>query len=498
MKQLAILSGLLALFLFFAYPSINPAPFAYDEADYMYAAGRGFLANYLDLPSLSFPDYVRMGISQGTDPSQRSSLSLAVRRAGDMFLYRHAHGPVYFYWLGALSQWSADEHFIRAFGLAFPILAAAAIYLGCLWMLPAPQGQIAAILGCALYLFSPAVIRSTEVAPHQMFTVWFIVTLLLLAKFSSRTARNATRQRPALPALIGDAAASCGLMAGGSCGVWYAVVVTTALAFCTLEVTFVLIAVVLVCGYLERRRLGFGWRLVGTSLSLFAATVVILHPAAITRLAFAKSYLFYAYLAVKRTAPWGDVTFADTWASRFSTSPVAWILIAIALFFWIRYRDLPGRRQALPFLLFGTLMLATMLRVLTTGLRYVLPFFPALLVFTAIILSGVLIRLRPNLRAGVLALVCGALLCDAYRYTAAFPFHPDPRLSQVIAEVRQRNLGASRLLVPHDDLPTIHYYFPGADVTPYLDELSLPAGRFDAIVRMSESVKIDRIPPPAN
>src|ERR1017187_4357402 len=33
------------------------------------------------------------------------------------------------------------------------------------------------------------------------------------AKPSSRTARNATRQRPALPALIGGAAASCGLTA---------------------------------------------------------------------------------------------------------------------------------------------------------------------------------------------------------------------------------------------------------------------------------------------
>jgi hypothetical protein len=407
-----------------------------------------------------------MGLKRGTDPGQNASLSQAVRRSGDMFLYRHAHGPGYFYWLSALSRWSADEHLVRALGLVFPILAAVAIYFGCLQILPAPQGQIAAILGCALYLFSPAVIRSTEVAPHQMFTVWFIVTLLLLAKLRS----------------------------GGTRRLWYAAVMTTALAFCTLEVTFVLIAVVVVCGFLERRRLGFDWRLAAKSAALFAATVVILHPAAITRLAFAKSYLFYAYLAVKRSAPWGDVTFADTWAARFSASPIAWILIAAAVFLFIRYRDLAGRGQAVPFLLFGLLMLATMLRVLTTGLRYVLPFLPALLVFAAIVLSGALVRLRPRLRAIALTVLCGALLWDAYRYTAGHPFRPDTQAAELIAAVKLQKLTNSRLLAPHDALPTLHYYFPDAEITPYTDELALPSGHFDAIVRATDTVKIDKLP----
>src|ERR1019366_9909460 len=35
----------------------------------------------------------------------------------------------------------------------------------------------------------------------------------ILMRLSSRTARNAPRQRPELPALIGDAAASCGRIA---------------------------------------------------------------------------------------------------------------------------------------------------------------------------------------------------------------------------------------------------------------------------------------------
>jgi hypothetical protein len=465
MKHLAIVTAIVAVFLFFALPNINPGPFTYDEADYMYAAGRGWLANYLDSPSLSFPDYIRMGLSRGRDTEQSAALSRTVRRSGDMFLYRHAHGPVYFYWLSALSMWSVEERMVRTFSLVFPVITALAVYFGCLWILPALQGQLAAILGCILYLWSPAVVRSTEVAPHQMFAMWFIVTLLLLAK----------------------------LMATGAPKFWYAAVGMTAVAFCTLEVTFVLIAVLVACAYLERRRLALGWRLAGKSAALFAVIVVLLHPATITKLAFAKSYLFFAYLSVQRKAPWGNVTFLETWSRRFETSPVAWILIVVVLFLWVRSRDLGGRREALPFLLFGGLMLATMLRVLTTGLRYVLPFLPAFLVFTGIVLSGALVRLRPAARAIVMVLVCAALLFDAERYRARHPFNPDPHPSLLIALMKERNLAAARLLVPHDDLPTLHYYFPAAELTAYLEEASVPAGQFDAIVRTGDPIRIDLV-----
>ena len=465
MKHFAILAAVIALFLFFALPYVNPGPFTYDEADYMYAAGRGFLANYLDSPSLSFSDYVRMGLSRGKDTAQSASLSRTVRQAGDMFLYRHAHGPVYFYWLSALSHWNTGEHLVRALSLIFPVLTGLAIYFGCLWILPAPQGQIAALLGSALYVWNPAVNRSSEIAPHQMFVMWFILTLLLLAK----------------------------LIVTGSRTFWYAAVCVTALSFCTLEVTFVLIAVLLVCAYIERRRLALGWSLAGKSAALFAAIVVVVHPAALTKLAFAKSYLFFAYLAVQRKAPWGNVTLLETWARRFENAPVAWILIGFAVFLWIRHRDYTGWREAIPFLLFGVVMLGTMLRVLTTGLRYVLPFLPALLVFTAIVLSGWMIRLRPTPRAAVMVLVCAGLLFDALRFTATHPFDPDPHASMLIEAVKDRNLGAARLLVPHDDLPTLHYYFPSADLTAYFEETPLPQGHFDAIVRTGDLVKIDPV-----
>ena len=466
MKHLAIVSGFVFIFILVALSYISPTPFSYDEADYMYAARQGLIANYLDIPSYSFPEYVRLGLDRGRDPTQKSSLSQAVRKTGDVFFYRHAHGPVYFYWLNAISSWSSNEHFIRTLSLCFPAVTAFVIYLGCLWILPVPQGQIAGLLGCVLYLSSPPVLRTTEVAPHQMFVMFFILTLMLLAKLPTA---NDVR--------------TC----------WYAAVCTTGVAFCTLEVTFVLIAAVLACGYTERRRLGLNWRLAWTSALLFASTVVVLHPAVITKLAFAKSYLYYAYLSVQRKAPWGDVTFVQTWVTRFKDSPVEWILVSLAVLLWISYRHLPGRRQAFPFLLFGVVMLVAMLRVLTTGLRYVLPYLPAFQVFTAIIFSGVAVRWRwkPALRASSMVLVMAALLLNAHRYLHNHPFRPASREALLIAELKNRNVMSGRLLVPQVDLPTLHYYFPHAELTGYLDEFSLPPGQFDAVVHAADPVMVD-------
>lgn len=465
MKHLAIIAAVIALFLLLAHSYVSPAPFSYDEADYMYAAGRGWAANYLDSPSLSFSEYVQVGLSRGRDPSQKTALSQTVRKAGDMFFYRHAHGPVYFYWLSLLSRWSVNEYCIRALSLIFPLITAVLIYFGCLWILPAPQGSIAGILASVAYVCSPAVFRTTEVAPHQLFVLWFIATLLLLAK----------------------------VLATGERRFWHGAVAIAALAFCTLEVTFVLIAVVLVCGYLERRRLGMDWRLALRSVSLFAAVVVFVHPATVSKLAFAKSYIYYVYLALQRKGPWGNVTFFETWESRFTNSPVEWLLVGVALFLWLRFRHLPGRREAIPALFFGTLMLATMLRVFTTGARYMLPFVPALHLVVGIVLSGVLVRWRPAMRVTAIVLVSAGLLFTAALYKSAHPFQPDPRASLLLAEIRQLNLASGRLLVPHDDLPTLHYYFPGADLAGYVDEPPLPTGSFDAVVRMSDPVRIDLV-----
>ena len=98
------------------------------------------------------------------------------------------------------------------------------------------------------------------------------------------------------------------------------------------------------------------------------------------------------------------------------------------------------------------------------------------------------------MRAAIIALLVIALVFNTQRFSTADPYNPDPHASMLITQVNEQKLGDKRLLVPHDDLPTLHYYFPNADLTAYADDTSLPAGRLsDAIVRASDPVRIDLV-----
>src|SRR5271169_6825404 len=87
----------------------DKAPYFYDEADYMYAATRGFLSNYLDQPSLSTVEFVRKGMELARDRSQRTNMSEYIRSSGDITFYRHYHGPVYAYWIALCRAAGAQE-----------------------------------------------------------------------------------------------------------------------------------------------------------------------------------------------------------------------------------------------------------------------------------------------------------------------------------------------------------------------------------------------------
>src|SRR5215831_9948021 len=87
----------------------SPTPFAYDEADYMYAGTRGLLANYLDRPSQSLPDFIRKGLELARDQEQRLGMSEYIRSTGDITFYRHFHGPMYAYWVAACKAMGVDS-----------------------------------------------------------------------------------------------------------------------------------------------------------------------------------------------------------------------------------------------------------------------------------------------------------------------------------------------------------------------------------------------------
>ena len=136
---------------------ISPAPFGYDESDYVYAAGFSPFAHWTDAKTMSIVDYVRIGLGRGLDQKQRLALSRASRAVDDPDAYRHWHGPVYWYWLGFLTHFTHDEKTLRWWALFFPILSALLIARTSLRILPRDTGPIAALIASCLLFWSPVV-----------------------------------------------------------------------------------------------------------------------------------------------------------------------------------------------------------------------------------------------------------------------------------------------------------------------------------------------------
>ncbi len=317
---------LLALLWLLMARNVAPDPYIYDEADYMYAASLGFTANYTDSPTLPIADFVRTGLSRGKDPSERQGLSEQIRASDDVVFYRHWHGPLYLYLLLPVSRLGLTERQTRTVLLAVPALTLIALYYGCLWLIPGRAGIFAALTSSLLFVSSSAAADSTELAPHQLFALLSVVFLFLVLKF----------------------------LATGRRAYWYGAVVVAGLAFCTLEVAFVLILTLGICAYVERRRLRIDWPVAWRSIAFFAATVVVVWPAAIYKLSFVKGYLFMAYLGLFRQSPWGNEGFLDVWRHRVLDSPLEWAAIAVSLYLFFRNS---GERQTYPVLVYVSVML---------------------------------------------------------------------------------------------------------------------------------------------
>ncbi len=438
-KHVLILAALIGIALGLAAPRISPGLFGYDESDYMFAAQFGPAAHWLDLQAMPLVEYVRIGLGRGRDPQQRLAISELGRAGRDPNAYRHWHGPVYWYWLGFVASFTQDEHTLRWLSLFFPVITAITLYFGTLRILPEESSLMAAILSTALFLWSPATLLSTELAPHLAFVLFSVIALLFLSK----------------------------VMVDGTRRDWYAAVVAAGVAFCTLEVTFVLVAVLAIVGWRRRAVLAADLRFCGTSMAVFIATILLIWPAGLLKLTFAKAYLFMTYLALFRKAPWGNAGLAGVWAQRFGMSPLEWILVAAGLVIFFRRRRDPAARAVEPFVWFGLLMVLAMLRVNGELPRYVTPF-----LFSFDVIAGWMVASALHFRqikaryATVLGLVALLGAVSAWRLSH---YHPDNslRLRSILATIRAQGAENLPILAPQEDLPSLHYYLPHARVHGY-------------------------------
>lgn len=417
---------------------ISSGPFGYDESDYMYAAGFSPFTHWIDAKAMPIVDYVRIGLGRGLDQKQRLALSRASRAVDDPNVYRHWHGPVYWYWLGFLAHFTHDEASLRWWSLLLPILSALLIARASLRILPPESGPIAALIASCLILWSPVSLFSSELAPHLTFVLCYLAALSFLAK----------------------------VMVEGKRADWYCAVIATGVAFCTMEVTFVLIATMLICGWRQRRALAVDWKFACKTIALFLATVMLLWPAALLKLNAAKAYLFMAYLAFYRKAPWGDIGFLGTWRLRLLLSPVEWFLILVGIVLLIRNRRSLEARAVEPFVWFSALMMLVLAKVNTDVPRYSTPFMPALDVIAAWMIAARLATFRPALRTVSAGAVVGLIGISSWLAVRRPVSKDEPRLRSAIGQVRTQ--GNSPVVVPQSVMPEFHYYSPTAQLRPFL------------------------------
>lgn len=471
MRHALILSVLLGGLVVLVWGRIDANPYVSDEADYMYAVSAGLRANYTDSPTHSFGEFLHTGLGRGRGLAERMTLSEAIRSSGDIEFYRHWHGPVAYYWWIAARALGLGEYGTRAAMLGFHIATLLVIYFGWLWILPGPAGRLTAVLCSGLYVFSyPLVRTSLEIAPHCVFVLCFVASLMFLAK----------------------------AVQTGDVKYWRWGLAPAAIAFCTLEVTFVLLATFGIFAWLERKRFFSGWpatrtlRWLAVSVLLFAAIVFVVWPGAFLYLAFLKSYAVLAYLAVFRKSPWGQMSLLHTWWIRMASSPMEWAVIVVGLAAFVR----KPIRAALPFLAFAVLMMGTTLRVVTDSPRYVSPFLPALQIAAGAAIGNVLAARRPHTRVILVLAVCASLFIDSLVQTISHRVGPDSHSLAVISWLREHPLDGQRVLAPQLDITMIHYYFPRIQLRSYDGAAELAAaqeqGGFDGVLATSGPIRYDQ------
>lgn len=465
-KRTASFAGLLILiagFLFLTWNSVSPGPYIYDEADYLSAVSRGVAANALETGSTPVTQLVKTALDSRSSGG-RASLSEWVRNSNDVSFYRHWHGPLIFYYLMLVGAVNQSEFAHRAAILAFPLLTLLVTWFGCRRILPDEMRRGGAALTSALVVWNFVAARSSEIAPHQLYVLLYLGSLVLLVTAIESGARR----------------------------FWYASVALAALAFLALEMAFVLVFVLLLMAWIERKPLGTSFSMLARSAGLFLAIVLVFWPAAIFRLSFLKAYFSLAYIAFFRK-PWGEMTLLESWQLRIEHSPVQWLLLLAALVAFFAKRSLPVRRAALPFLLFGGLTLLVLGRVASDTARYDLPYFQALNFFTGLVLTAVFYEFKPLVRNAAIAATAAACLFTTWLGMQSTREAAPSPVPQMLEAVRRDGLASASILAPQDVVPVLHYYFPESRLRAYRDAAPTPddlgAAAYDAIIEPGDRVE---------
>jgi Dolichyl-phosphate-mannose-protein mannosyltransferase len=459
--DLFYLAAACVLFIALFHDAASPAPFSYDEADYMMGAQQGMAANYLDTNAMSLPQFVDTGMRAQHKELSRKNLSDFIRARQDTVFYRHYHGPLNAYWLSiAGAILGSGESSMRLASMAFHILTFITLYCGILWVFGS-QFRIAAAVASTCYLFCVNNIFATAtISSHAPFVWLSIATLFAIAKL----ARDPERKR------------------------FYWAVALCAVSLCAIEYAVLLFFVLGVTLYLVRKEFFREWtrqeylRFLGTTPLLILGILFVLWPSSILKFTIVQGFAYIVFLSANRRGSFGEMSPLEVWKTRFVQFPMdmaalSICVIAVAVWLWRS----PRRNQILPFLLYASLLALTTLRNTSESARYISSLFAPFYVGGAVLLTEHAKRIPMRLQAVAAAALFGLMFFVAHGVTMARAV-PNRSDDTMIALDWMSAHPSAKVLIPAAYLPTLQYYFPHAVIQSYS-----PETRRDAVIATAQA-----------
>lgn len=455
--SLALFALILASALLIRLPGL-PRLLEGSEVDYVLAARRGFLTNYLDRGTRPFSEYVTafLVLAGVTAPSATSggdrdpNLWRLDVDAGDIAAYRHYHPPALMYLLHAVERtFGFSETTVRLVPLLLSCSTIGLLYFGCALLLPAGGYRVGLIAAAILSMLSLHIDTSTDIGWHNPYA-----TLATLALF----AIGVLAAYPSKPALIGAA-------------------VATTLAFTLLEHALFLYGTLAVM-LLARRR---GGQVAPGSLTLrrallmtaaaSAITLLAVWPASLLKLSLLKNLGVHAYYSrTLRLSP----SFYDVYLTLLDRYPMMSAL-AIATTVVLLLRRWPLPRVLLPFAVYVAAM--CLLQVSNQNLKplYFVSMLPPLAVLAAYWIVQALDWMdtrRFGLVSGVIvALACSVSVMGAQSWLRPRATPPMTALVRALAS-DDEIIGARALTLPADShvAQALSFYLPETHFVRVIDE----------------------------
>ena len=461
--KLSLLAAALCVYVVAAYiyfPVVDGHPYAYDEADYMWAGKQGLWANYTDQHGLSFFEFVRKGLELSRDPGKRSSFSQFIRSSGDIGMYRHYHGPMYALWLAVIQKTGAlRENIFRGSGLLIHFATATVILLG-VWAAFPSLPSFAGLVACALYVFSrTGISAATIITQHVVFAFLCVVTLFAASMF----------------------------FRGLESRWFYAMMALLGACFCALETSAVLLAALTVAFLIEHKRVRSRFpdlkqlaAFLAKGAAALAITMFVCWPTGLLQLGIAKGFLTMAYMSLfrKTFSPFGPL---DLWAAKFEASPWEFsVLLAGVIAAFVLWRRFAQRSELLPWLAYIAVFFLVTLKVTLPYTYYYASLAAAFCVVTGVAIGILWNRWPAPWRFIPPLLAVASMVGTTLEFREvlrqihdAQPYHVATlRLLQ-----EQPVPTGQRLCLPYQLVPTLHYYHPeletlGYDVGYPIDQLA--------------------------